>query len=101
MTYAPGQDYMITSNEWFNIQNGKPPTSAAVLDPVHRYMRCGRDCAAYTEANELYQAYLIAYLVAKTIGLPTNPGQPVSDFIRTTSRSGRSAGRTFRRPWAR
>jgi hypothetical protein len=76
MTYAPGQDFMITPGEWFNIQNGKPPTGAAVLDPVRRFMRCGRDAAAYTEVDELYQAYLIAYLVANTIGLPPNPGSP-------------------------
>jgi hypothetical protein len=75
-TYAPAQDFMITPAEWFNIQNGKPPTSAAVFDSTPRLMRCGRDCAAYTEVDELYQAYLIGYLVAKTVGLPTNPGNP-------------------------
>jgi hypothetical protein len=76
MTYAPGQDFMITQQEWFRIQNGAAPTEIAVFDPTHRYMRCGRDTAAYTEVDELYQSYLIAYLVAKTVGLPTNPGNP-------------------------
>ncbi len=75
-TYAPGQDFMTTPSEWFNIQNGAAPTSVAVLDATKRYIRCGRDCAAYTEVDELYQAYLIAYLVANTVGLPTNPGNP-------------------------
>jgi hypothetical protein len=80
MTYLPGQDFMITEQEWFNIQNGKAPTSVAAFDAVLRYIRCGRDCAAYTEVDELYQAYLVAYLVAKTVGLPTNPGNPYTTY---------------------
>jgi hypothetical protein len=79
-TYAAGQDFMITPGEWFNIQNGKPPTSVALFDPTRRYMRCSRDTAAYTEVDELYQAYLIAYLVANTIGLPPNPGSPYGSY---------------------
>jgi len=80
MTHAPGQDFMITPQEWFRIQNGDSPTSLAVFDAIHRYMRCGRDTAAYTEVDELYQAFLIAYLVAKTVGLPANPGNPYTSL---------------------
>ncbi|HZD33114.1 MAG TPA: phosphoesterase [Candidatus Angelobacter sp.] len=76
VTYKPAQDFMITLCEWFRIQNGKPQTSAAALDDVRRYMHCGRDTAAYTQVDELYQAYLIAYLVANSVGLPSNPGSP-------------------------
>jgi hypothetical protein len=79
-TFAPSQDFMTAPDEWLAIQNGKAPTAAAVLDPVHRYMRCGRDTSAYTQIDELYQAYLIAYLVGGTIGLPTNPGNPYNNF---------------------
>jgi hypothetical protein len=75
-TFLPAQDFMTTADEWFAIQNGKAATATAALDPVCRYMRCGRDTAAYTNVDELYQAYLIAYLVANTIGLPPNPGIP-------------------------
>ena len=78
-TYAPGQDFMTAPGEWFNIQNGVSPTSIAVFDPAPRYIRCGRDCAAYTQVDELYQAYLIAYLVASTLGLPPNPGNPYAN----------------------
>jgi hypothetical protein len=80
-TYSQGQDFMITPGEWFNIQNGGSPTSMGVFDPTPRYIRCGRDCAAYTEVDELYQAYLIAYLVANTVGLPTNPGNPYRTYV--------------------
>jgi hypothetical protein len=79
-TYAPAQDFMVTPNEWFAIQNGKAPTSVGIFDGTPRYMRCGRDCAAYTEVDELYQAYLIAFLVAKTVGLPANPGSPYLSY---------------------
>jgi hypothetical protein len=77
-TFAPAQDFMITIDEWFDIQNGKPPTSKAVLESLPRFMRNGRDTAAYTQMDELYQAYLIAFLVATTLGLPPNPGSPYS-----------------------
>jgi hypothetical protein len=76
MTYAPGQDFMTDFNEWFNIQNGQNPTGVPIFDPVRRVMRCGRDCAAYTQVDELYPAYLVAYLVAKTVGLQPNKGIP-------------------------
>jgi hypothetical protein len=36
--------------------------------------------AAYTEVDQLYQAYLVAYLVAVTIGLPPNPGSPYLQY---------------------
>ncbi len=80
-TYVPGQDFMITPSEWFNIQNGKSPTSAAVFDSTPRYMRTGRDTAAYTQVDELYQAYLIAYLVANTLGLPANMNSPYAKYV--------------------
>ena len=80
MTYAPAQDFMITMNEWFAIQNGKAPTSGAVFDPMHRCMRCGRDTAAYTQVDELYQAYLVAFLVANTLGLPMNTKSPYNPY---------------------
>ena len=75
-TFAPGQDFMTDFDEWYAIQSGAEPTSAAIFDPVPRIMRCGRDCSAYTQVDELYQAYLIAYLVAKTVGVKANKGIP-------------------------
>jgi hypothetical protein len=80
-TYSPGQDFMITEADWLSVQSGNPPSpSPAVLDPVARTMRCGRDCAAYTQVDELYQAYLIAYLVANTVALPPNQKSPYKSY---------------------
>jgi hypothetical protein len=79
-TYLPGRDFMTSPNVWADIQNGAAPTEVAVFDPVQRYMRTGRDTAAYTQVDELYQAYLIAYLTCSTLGIPANPGSPYRTY---------------------
>ena len=45
-------------------------------DTPTRYMRTGRDTAAYTQVDQLYQAYLIAYLVCGASNIPPNPESP-------------------------
>lgn len=75
-TLAAGKDFMTTFGEWENIQNGAAPSEAAVFDDHHRFVHTGRDTAAYTEADELYQAYLIAFLVCSTLGIRANPQSP-------------------------
>lgn len=87
VSYAPGVDYMTSPGEWQNVQNGisTPTTSQPVqLDPLRRYMFNGRVLGAYTHVDELYQAYLMAYLVIDTL-FPTrqeiqNPGSPYVGF---------------------
>jgi hypothetical protein len=68
-TLAAGQDFVTTLWEWENIQNGVAPSAVAVFDDHHRYVHTGRDTASYTQGDELYQAYLIAYLVCSTLGI--------------------------------
>jgi len=80
-TLMPGEDFMTDMQEWFDIQNGKPASKTVNYDPLNRYMRTGRDTAAYTEVDELYQAYFIAYLVSVTLGIPTNPGNPYLNYV--------------------
>ena len=75
-TYVPDVDFMTTLAEWFNVQNGGAPTGVGIFDPLHRYMRNGRDTGAYTQVDELYQAYLIAFLVGETLEIPRNPTNP-------------------------
>ena len=77
---APGVDFMTTVSEFSAIQNGASASVTAMMDPVRRYMRNGRDTASYTRVDELYQAYLIAYLVAASTGLPPNPHNPYAKF---------------------
>jgi hypothetical protein len=75
-TLKPGIDFMTDLPTWYDIQNGAAPVATETYDTLTRYMRTGRDTAAYTEVDELYQAYLIAYLVCSSLNLPPNPGSP-------------------------
>lgn len=75
-TLKGGKDFMTTLAEWQNIQNGVKPSETEAFNNQHLYMHTGRDTAAYTQADELYQAYLIAYLVCGTQGVGPNPGSP-------------------------
>ena len=75
-TLKPGIDFMTDLPTWYNIQKGAPPVATETYDTLDRYMRTGRDTAAYTEVDQLYQAYLMAYLVCVTLNIPPNPGSP-------------------------
>ena len=71
-----GAEYMTGLQEYQNIQNGVPPTQHLRFDPTYRYMRMGRDLAAYTHVDVLYQAYFVAFLVLSAVGAPPNPHNP-------------------------
>ncbi len=71
-----GADYMTAVAEYQDIQNGVPPTRHVAFDSKYRFIRQGRDLAAYTRVDVLYQAYFTAFLVLAGIGAPPNPGNP-------------------------
>ncbi len=71
-----GADFMTSVNEYQAIQNGGDSGRAIAFDPVLRYIRNGRDLAAYTRADVLFQAYFVATLVLGSIQAPLNPGNP-------------------------
>jgi len=71
-----GSDYMTDVNEYQLVQNGGDSGRHLAFDPVFRYVRCGRDLAAYTRADVLYQGYFTAFLVLAGLGAETNPGNP-------------------------
>lgn len=79
-TLAAGKDFMTTLWAWENIQNGGAPSEVAVFDDHRRYVHTGRDLSAYTQVDELYQAYLIAFLVCSTLGINPNPQSPYVTF---------------------
>jgi hypothetical protein len=86
VTYAAGIDYLTDLAEWNNVQSGvtTPTTTAGnMVDPQRRYMHNGRALGAFTHVDELYQAYLTAYLVLHTLGIgpnKTSPYAPVTGF---------------------
>ena len=76
LPYAPGIDYGTGFAEWLNIQNGVPTGLQNQFDSQVRYRRNGRDLAAFTHVDVLYQAYFTAFLVLAERGAPLNPGNP-------------------------
>ncbi len=79
-TYLPNIDYMAESpngfTDWLTVQNGNVTGLHNQVDPTLRYLRNGRDIAAFAHVDVLYQAYFTAFLVLTTIGAPLNPGNP-------------------------
>jgi hypothetical protein len=76
VSYLPNIDYMTSFGDWLTVQNGNYTGLENQLDPVLRYRRAGRDLAAFTHVDVLYQAYFTALLVLVGWGAPLNPGNP-------------------------
>jgi len=71
-----GADYMTSVSEYMSVQNGNVPSRQLGFDPTYRFIRMGRDLAAYTHVDVLHQAYFVAFLVLAGLGAPLNPGNP-------------------------
>ena len=71
-----GSDYMTSVGEYLLVQNGGDSGRPLVFDSTLRYVRNGRDLAAYTHVDVLYQAYFVAFLVLLGLGAAANPGNP-------------------------
>jgi hypothetical protein len=79
VTYLPNIDYGTNFQEWLEIQNGVDTGGRNQVDPQLRYRRSGRDLAAFTHVDVLYEAYFNALLVLMAIGAPVNPGNPYAN----------------------
>ena len=71
-----GSDYMTSVSEYLLVQNGGDSGRPLAYDPTFRYVRNGRDLAAYTRVDVLYQGYFVALLVLAGLGAAPNPGNP-------------------------
>jgi len=71
-----GSNFMTSVAEYQLVQNGGNSGRSLAFDPTFRYHRDGRDLAAYTHVDVLYQGYFVAFLVLAGIGAPPNPGNP-------------------------
>jgi hypothetical protein len=88
VTYLPGIDYGTSFTTWLDIQNGVDTGLRSQADPQLRHSRHGRDLAAYTHVDVLFQAYFTAYMVLAGIdggGAPLNPGNP---YVGSRSQNG-------------
>jgi hypothetical protein len=86
-TFVAGKDFMTDTTDWKNIQNGIAPREVLEFDDHPRYIRNGRDTAAYTQVDELYQAYLIAYLACSTLGIGANPTSPYTTIYKKNEKA--------------
>jgi hypothetical protein len=75
-TYLANIDYMNSFTDWLTVQNGNVTGLTNQIDPQSRFEHSGRDLAAWTHNDVLYQAYFVAFLVLNTIKAPLNPGNP-------------------------
>jgi hypothetical protein len=76
VTYLPNIDYMTDFASYLTVQNGGSTGLVNQVDQQLRFLREGRDLAAWTHGDVLYQGYFIALLVLGSIGAPVNPGSP-------------------------
>lgn len=86
-TVRPRLDHMTSFSDWLAVQNGNVPGTEQ-FDNQRRYIRNGRDLAAWVHIDVLFQAYFNACLILGTppepgnqptgggIGCPVNPGNP-------------------------
>ncbi|WP_432667612.1 vanadium-dependent haloperoxidase [Wukongibacter baidiensis] len=72
-----GDDFMVTYDEWLNIQNGGLPNNSITFDPPRRYIRNGRDLGQWVHIDFTYQGMLAACLILLGFGPealdPQNP----------------------------
>ena len=77
-----GRNYLTSVSEYQLVQNGGDSRLPITYDPTPRYLRTGRDLAAYTRVDVAYQPYFVAFLVLSSLPAAPNPGNP---YIRSLS----------------
>jgi hypothetical protein len=85
VSYMPNVDYMTSFHDWLTVQNGNYTGLENQIDSQLRYRRNGRDLAAFTHVDVLYQAYFVAFLVLAGINAPLNPGNP---YLKSKTQNG-------------
>lgn len=79
-TYLPvgggGTDYLTDLASWLKVQNGEGPFGGNIIDSQRRYLRDGRDLAAYVHIDVLFEAYFNACIYLIDAGAPLNAGNP-------------------------
>lgn len=72
-----GDDFMVSYDEWLNIQNGGSPKDSITFDSLPRYIRNGRDLGQWVHIDFTYQSMLNACLILLSLGQealdPQNP----------------------------
>lgn len=82
-TLIAGGEFLTDFDEWLRVQNGVPPSAAAVFDATPRYIRSGRDLATYVRGDFSYQAFLNAALILLGLGAAAQASEnPYRNLVR-------------------
>ena len=71
-----GANFMTSVAEYQMVQNGGDSGRHLAFDSTFRHHRNGRDLAAYTHVDVLYQGYFVSLLILASIGALPNPSNP-------------------------
>ena len=74
-TFEADADFLTVYSDWLDRQNGAP-YAARPYDPILRYIRTGRDLAAWVDADPPAQAGIHALLILLGLGCPLDPANP-------------------------
>jgi hypothetical protein len=75
-TLVPGTEFVTAYPEWLSVQRGEVSYANETFDQTRRYIRSGRDLAAYVHRDALYEAYLNACLMLFDLHAPLNRRNP-------------------------
>jgi hypothetical protein len=75
-TYMPGVDYLKDPASWLKARNGQGPFGKNQLDAQPRFMRNGRDLAAYVHSDQIFEAFYNAGIWLGANGATPNSGNP-------------------------
>lgn len=77
---TPDQNYMITWEDWFDVQNGaNVRLTESYVPNAWRFIATPRDLCTWVHYDALYEAYLNACLLLLGMGCPFDPGIPFQD----------------------
>lgn len=79
-------DFMISYDEWLNIQNGGLPNNSITFDPRKRYIRNGRDLGQWVHVDFTYQCMLTACLIL--LGFGQEALAPQNPYLRSRTQVG-------------
>ncbi|MDQ0193546.1 hypothetical protein J2T20_001896 [Paenibacillus wynnii] len=81
-----GDDYLTSYQEWLDIQNGLAPRTTNVYDPILRYIRNGRDLAAWVHHDYSFQSGLGACLILLNFGAEAL--DPANPYLKSVTQAG-------------
>jgi hypothetical protein len=80
-TYLPGHEHLTDLPSWLEAQNGADSFARNWRDSTPRYLRNGRDLAAYVHLDSISQPYLMAAEWLLRNRVPPNPCNPYTRSV--------------------